>query len=123
MYEVQSLQVPPLLIVCLILALYGFIQPYKSLFANVMEIVVLTNFILLLALESTSFFRDLFPSLGQMVQAGTSLRNGTDVDLCNDETDNGHGLTGFTIILLPFYYIPLFLFIVAASIKLILYIR
>ena len=105
---------------CILLALYGSIQPYKSLFANILEVVVQTNFILLLSLESTSFFKDTFPSLGQRMQTGTSLGNGTS--LCSDEVD-GHKVPPFTAILLPSYYFPLFLFAVAASIKLILHIR
>ena len=105
---------------CILLALYGSILPYKSLFANVMEIVLQTNFIILLALESTSFFRDTFPSLNHRMQTGTSLRNETTV--CSDEVDD-HRVSPFTAILLPFYYFPLFLFTVAASIKLIQHIR
>ena len=105
---------------CIQLALYGSIQPYKSHFANVMETVLQSNFIILLALESTSFFRDTFPSLSHRMQTGTSLGNETSV--CSDEV-NDHRVSPFTAILLPCYYFPLFLFIMAASIKLIQHIR
>ena len=106
---------------CILLALYGSIQPYKSLVTNIMELVLQTNFIILLALESTTFFRDMFPSLGHRVQAGTSLGNETSEE-CSGEA-NDHTVSPFTAVLLLCYYFPLFLFIVTASMKLIQYIR
>jgi hypothetical protein len=85
-----------------------------------MEIVLQSNFIILLALKSTSFFRDTFPSLGHRVQAGTSLGNETSE--CGGEA-NDRRVSPFIAVLLPCYYFPLFLFIVTASVKLIQHIR
>ena len=115
----HTLQIPPLLIMCITLSLYGFIQPYKSLYASVVEVVVQINFILLLSLESTSFFRDAFPSLGQNL---TIQGTGNGAGVCTGEV-SGHRVTSFTAVLLSFYFAPLLLFIMAAGIKLILYIR
>lgn len=108
-------QLPPLLVLCIILVLYGYIQPYKDLTANITEIVVQMIFILLLALESTSFLRDTYnvfpPSQVQTV-------NGTDV--CRDDLS---GVSLLTAILLPVYYLPLLILIVLAAIKFILFVR
>ena len=95
--------------------MYGYIQPYKSLTANIVEIVIQMIFILLLALESTSFLRDAYnifpPSEVQIV-------NGTDV--CKDDLS---GVSLLTAILLPFYYLPLLLLIMLAASKFILFVR
>ena len=107
-----------MLVLCIILVVYGYIQPYKSLTANVMEIVIQMNFVLLLALESTSFLKDTYNTFPESeVEAGTSL-NKTGV--CKDDLT---GVSVFTAILLPFYYMPLFLLAILAIVKLILFIR
>ena len=104
----------------ILLVVYGYIQPYKSLTANIAEIVVQMNFSLLLILESTSFLRDAyntFPSTSRL-ESGTSVQN--ESNTCSDD------LTGVSIlsaILLPFYYMPLLFFTVLVIIKLILFIR
>ena len=113
------LQIPPLLVMCIMLVVYGFIQPYKSRTANIMEIVVQTNFIILLSLESTSFLKDaynVFPP--PQLQATTTL-NETAV-ACKDDLP---GVSLLTKILLPFFYTPLLLFFVTATTELILYNR
>ena len=114
-YDSFYVQIPPLLVLCIILVVYGYIQPYKSLTANIVEIVIQMIFILLLALESTSFLRDAYnifpPSEVQTV-------NGTDV--CKDDLS---GVSLLTAILLPFYYLPLLLLIILATFKFILFVR
>ena len=116
--EIFALQIPPLLVLCIILVVYGFIQPYKSLTANIMEIVVQMNFVLLLALESTNFLKETYNTFPEsQVPAGTNLNK---TDICKDDLT---GVSIFTAILLPFYYMPLFLLIILAIIKLILFIR
>ena len=117
---INFLQIPPLLVMCIMLVVYGLIQPYKSQTANVMEMVVQTNFIFLLALESTSFLKDTFDVLPSLqMQADISL-NGTAVAQCSDKLT---GISHLSTILLPFYYFPVFLFIVTAVAKFIQYIR
>ena len=109
------MQIPPLLVLCIILVLYGYIQPYKDLTANIAEIVVQMIFILLLALESTSFLRDTF---NVFPASKVQTVNGTDV--CKDDLS---GVSLLPAILLPVYYLPLLLLIVLVIIKLILFIR
>ena len=111
------MQIPPLVVVCIMLVLYGLVQPYKSRVANVVELIVQANFFILLALESISFLSStLSPS--QIVQKADTNLNETDI--CEDETT---GISIFTTIQLIVFYLPLLLFIAVALIKLTIYIR
>lgn len=75
-------------------------------------------FILLLALESTSFLRDVYNVFPAPVRTTTSATlNATDT--C---TDGLPGVSVSTAILLPLYYAPVLLFIVVAVMKFIWYI-
>ena len=110
-------------IMCIILVIYGLIQPYKSNLTNVLELIIQVNFIILLALESTSFLRDTFntfPPLPQM-QANAQLNTTAAGDSpCKDAPI---GISDLSKILLPFYYLPLLLLIITATGKLIQYSR
>lgn len=101
---------------CITLVTYGFIQPYKSQLSNILEIVVQANFVLLLALESTTFLEDDYG-----VYLSTEMDTDVSPNATNAYTDVAPGVSVFTTILLPFYYAPLLLFIVVATMKLILY--
>ena len=101
---------------CIILVTYGFIQPYKSPLSNILEIVVQANFVLLLVLESTTFLEDAY---GVYLSAETDTA--VSPNATSAYTDGAPGVSAFTMILLPFYYAPLLLFIVVATVKLILY--
>ena len=110
----------PIFIMCIILVIYGLIQPYKSNLINVLELIIQVNFIILLALESTSFLRDTFPPPPQM-QANTQLNTTAAGDgTCKDAPI---GISDLSKILLPFYYLPLLLLIITATGKLIQYSR
>ena len=104
---------------CITLVVYGLIQPYKSKLTNVLELIVQINFIVLLALESTSFLKDTyntFPPLPQM-QASVQLNTtAADNNICKDAPV---GISDLSKILLPFYYLPLLLLIITAIGKLI----
>jgi hypothetical protein len=108
---------------CIMLAIYGLIQPYKSKLTNVLELVVQINFIILLALESTSFLRDTYntfpppPKMQTIAQLNTTSAEGS---ACEDAP---MGISGLSKILLPFYYLPLLLLIITATGKLIQYSR
>ena len=100
---------------CIVFTVYGFIQPYKSRVANVLEMLVQINFIVLLLLESTSFLRDIynvFPLPQVTVEQSLNV-----TDVC---TDGRSGVSVITSILLPFYYSPLLLFITVAIIQFII---
>ena len=99
---------------CIALAVYGYIQPYKSLIANIMEIVVQTNFILLLALESNSFLRDTYNTFPPLQNDPVSpLKSNSWVADCRDSFT---GVSELTKILLPFLYLPVVLFTAIAAI-------
>lgn len=113
----------PLLIMCVMLAFYGFMQPYKSNLTNVLELTVQINFIILLALESTSFLRDTyntFPPPPQMQANAQPNTTAAGDSTCKDAPD---GISDLSKILLPFYYFPLLLLIITATGKLIQYSR
>ena len=113
----------PMFIMCIMLVIYGLVLPYKSKLTNILELGIQINFIVLLALDSTSFLKDTyntFPTLPQ-VQASAQL-NTTAVD-SNNCKDIFSGISDISKILLPFYYLPLLLFIITAIGKLILYSR
>ena len=107
------MQVPPLLVTCSMMVLYGVIQPYKSQVANVVELIIQTNFFILLALESISFLDSTF-SPAQTMRGGTSLN---ETDICKD------GISPFTTIHLIIFYAPLLLFATVAIFKLVIYVR
>ena len=77
-------------------AFYGHTQPFKQLAVNVLETVLSINTIILLLLRNTHTIRDSFDSLGDQ-----KLYNET---LCQDEVK---GVTAFSWLLLPVYYLPL----------------
>lgn len=109
------MQIPPLVVVCLMLVLYGLIQPYKSAVANIVELVIQANFFILLALESVSFLSSvLSPSQAVQPEAGTNL----------SEDENIYtGISPFTTIQLIVFYSPLLIFAIVVIFKLVSYIR
>ena len=121
----QLMQMVPMFIMCIMLAIYGHIQPYKNKLTNVLELAVQINFIVLLALESTSFLKDTyntFPPLQPQMQASAELNTTAALSdsICKDAPV---GISDLSKILLPFYYLPLLLLIITAIGKLIHYSR
>ena len=94
---------------------YGFAQPYKSLIANILEMGVQVNFLLLLLIEATSGIRDLYFTFPPLLQSNTRF----DPEC----VDSPIGIAPITWILMPFYYLPLLVFVVVACIHLAVYIR
>ena len=108
------MQVAPILVLSIILAVYGYAQPYKSRTANLLEIVTLTNFILLLLLREApdvidTHFR--FPGADH------------DIHTHGDCMHMPDGISYISWILFPFYYIPVILFSVALTVYATLAIR
>ncbi len=111
------MQVIPLLIVCVLVALYGLLQPYKSTAVNVLEIYVLSNFLLLLMLQSTQLLKDsyfVFPVPEAAVM---------EVNQTMDNCQLYSGIATISWILLPFYYLPLFSLVVITAGLLVNYLR
>jgi len=99
---------------CMLVALYGLVNPYKSILANILEVVVLVIFLLLLMLLSTEVIKDrlfLFPPM--------KLMNKT-VEGC---VDGYSGITNLTWLLLTPYYLPLALLVIIVVAFIIDYIR
>ena len=95
------LQVYLLLFLCVVLVLYGYLQPYKKHLANTLEIIVELNFLFLLLLVSS-----------QVLEQYYTIPSPTPSIL---EPHNSSECTGgsslavapVTWILTPFYYLPL----------------
>ena len=103
----------PALVLAIIITVYGFVQPYKSLTANLLEIGVQVNFFVLLLIEATSGIRDLYFNFPSLLQS-----NMTSEPECVDSLT---GIAPITWILMPFYYLPLLVFAVVACVYLALY--
>ena len=105
----------PTLVLAIVITVYGFVQPYKSQTANLLEMGVQVNFLLLLLIEATSNIRELYFTFPPLLQS-----NATSEPEC---VDSPTGIAPITWILMPFYYLPLFVFAVVACVYLALYIR
>ena len=104
-----------MLVLTLTIAVYGFLQPYKSRWANAMEILLQIDFLLLLMLRTTPIIQDQylkFPS--------PPPSPGADGDRCYSGVT---GVAKISWILTPFYYIPLLVLAVTAVVYCLLYIR
>ena len=111
----------PTLVLAIIITVYGFVQPYKSQTANLLEMGVQVNFLLLLLIEATSNIRELYFTFPPLLQSNaTSESNVTSEPECVDTLT---GIAPITWILMPFYYLPLLVFAVVACVYLALYIR
>lgn len=107
-----SFQVVPLLLLTIYTAVYGYVQPYQSKLTNLIEAAVNINFLVLLILNATAFFRDdylTFPNLSHSAN-----------DTCSDSV---HGIATVSWILMPFYYLPLGALCVILLAALLAYIR
>ena len=91
---------------CIILVVYGISQPYKSQIANILELVVQLNFIVVLVLDSTAFLKDEYS-----VFAVPETRENATLNLFDGKITK---ISTVAKILLPFYYLPLLLFFFTA---------
>ena len=111
----------PLFVICIMLVVYGLIQPYKSKSANVLELVIQINFIILLAVGSNTFIKDTYNTFPVPQMPTRAYQPNTTEAVCED-THSNHGISDISKILLPLYYFPLLLLMVTAVGKLILYV-
>ena len=95
--------------------LYTYCQPYRSQLANFLETAVNLNFLFLLLINTTPFFRDdffTFPSL---------TVNSADSADCAAGSLSGIALVSW--ILMPLYYLPVLGASATAAVLLVLFIR
>ena len=115
MFVFFLMKASPTLVLAIIMTVYGFVQPYKSQTANLLEMGVQVNFLLLLLIEATSNIHELYFTFPPLLQSNT-----TSEPEC---VDTQTGIAPMTWILMPFYYLPLLVFAVVACVYLALYIR
>lgn len=87
-------------------AVYGHVQPFKQLAVNVLETVLTINTIILLLLKNTETIRDNLSSLS----LGKKLPHNKTIP--HNEAhfqDELKDVTDFSWLLLPVYYLPLFI--------------
>ena len=92
------------------MSIYAYNMPYKSKIANIFELVVQLNFLILLLLELTPIVKeDLFVFSGD-----------TSGGVCNNVFSS---VSYIVILLAPVYYMPLLLLIIVAIAYLVLHIK
>lgn len=93
----------------------GYVQPYRSRLANLLETAVHLNFLFLLIINATTFFNNDF-----FVFSSNSVADSSSSDGC---TDSIAGIAKVTWILMPVYYLPVLGACVTATVLAILFIR
>lgn len=93
------LQYSSIFLIIIILFLYGYVQPYKSMISNVLEIVLAIDVLIMLALKNSN----------QIPAAILSQQPNDTVSAINNCTDinNVTGISPLVAALTPFYYIPM----------------
>jgi hypothetical protein len=90
-------EVVSVLLLAVFTTIYAYVRPYKSTFSNLVESAVNVDFLLLLVLNTTAFFREDYLTFPPSAQSGPD---------CSDS------IATVTWILMPFYYLPLAAFCV-----------
>lgn len=90
-----------------LIAVYGYFQPFKATAVNILEVVLSVDTIILLLLRRTETIED---ALGMSSVVQIQSRNESDTD-CVGEVK---GITDFTWLLFPLYYLPLLISCAAA---------
>ena len=97
---VSIAQYPSIFLLMVLIAVYGYFQPFQVTAVNVLEVALSVDTVILLLLRRTETIEDVL-GISSVVQ--TQSRNDSDTD-CVDEVE---GITDFTWLLFPFYYLPL----------------
>ena len=103
-------QYPALFVLSVIFAVFGFLQPYENLYCNVLECLLSLDVLALLLMRNTAQISDELQVLPQ---------NNTTANQCADIS----GVTGFTWLLLPFYYFPVIVLAIVCIIAVTYYVR
>ncbi len=101
---------------CILVAVCGLFQPYKSMAVNILEICVLSNFLLLLMLQSTQLIKDTYVVFPLPVAT-------TESNLTTSTCQLYSGISTLAWIMFPFYYLPLLGLVVVIGVVLINYLR
>lgn len=109
-----SLQYPAIFILMITMAVYGYVQPFRQLAVNILEVILSINTIVLLLLENTETIRDDLDSTLNLAADGLQGSG------CQDEVD---GVTDFSWLLMVFYYLPLIISCCAGGVWLAVKIR
>ena len=72
MFVFFLMKASPTLVLAIIITVYGFVQPYKSRTANLLEMGVQVNFLLLLLIEATSNIRELYFTFPPLLQSNVT---------------------------------------------------
>ena len=104
------LQVVRVLVLAVYTTVYGYVQPYRSRLANLLETAININFLFLLIINATSFFHDAFSSLTESTNSGECAGSLVVIALVS-------------WILIPVYYLPVLGACVTAGVLAILFIR
>ncbi len=107
MFSVLSslLQYPAIFILMVFVAAFGYLQPYKHLLTNILEIALCINVLTMLLLRNTMTLTEGLQALKE--------RDGQSDDECNDQFE---GVTDLAILLGTFYYFPLVVFLVVTAV-------
>jgi hypothetical protein len=114
--ELPGNQVVPVLLLALSTTLYIYVQPYRLKITNLIESAINVNFLLLLILNTTAFFREdylTFPAPPEVQSSNATYS-------C---THSVSGVATVSWILMPFYYLPLPILCVVLGLELFLYVR
>ena len=92
-----------LLVLLVNLTVYGFAEPFKSRYVNMLEVFVQANFVvMLITWESLKDTLSVIPSASSTVQEETNVT-------C---TDGVSGVSILSWVLMPLYFLPLALFLI-----------
>ena len=94
----------------MLIAVFGFLQPYENLYCNVLECLLSLDVLVLLLMRNTAQISD---------KLQVPPQNNTTANQCADIS----GVTGFTWLLLPFYYFPLIVLALVCSVILTRHVR
>ena len=97
-------QASPALVLAVIIGVYGFAQPYKDTMANLLEMFVQITFLVLLLLWTTPLIQENY----FVFEPPADTRDGC--------VDGPLGIATMTWILMPLYYLPVFVLLVMLAI-------
>ena len=98
-----------IVIVAVIIAIHGYVQPYRSRLANLLELAVSINFLILLLINTTPYFNE------DMFFFSSAEHNST--------SECTNGVAQISWLLLPIYYLPIFVASVTAATLAYIFIR
>lgn len=104
------LQYSSLFLIMIFMSVFGTAQPYKSIIANILEVAMAADLLIMLLLKNTNGIYDFLQVLpAQTVQATSNATTCTD-------NDDIVGVTPLVGLLAPLYYIPLLITVVGGVI-------